>query len=203
MIAGDIADRAGFKAGDRVLAVNGEPMMTRDQLIEAISRNDGRPIDVTVAREGRELRLTAVPEKRGEDRAKLFLYLGEATTRVSAQFVGDGHTVASFDLDLHDLCSSLGNRSDRQAQSLATDLFDGIQIDFLQYLQFRPKLGQQLAVGTIDRLALAARPINFAEQFRERDEARCLPTSFRGAPLGASYGAQCAPENPSCSRVGR
>ena len=38
MIAGDRAEQAGLKAGDVVLAVNGERVVTRAQLIEADRR---------------------------------------------------------------------------------------------------------------------------------------------------------------------
>ena len=42
VIAGQPGGAAGLKAGDVVLAVNGERMVTRTQFIEAISRNGGR-----------------------------------------------------------------------------------------------------------------------------------------------------------------
>ena len=38
VIAGEPAESAGLLAGDVVLAVNGERMVTRTQLVEAISR---------------------------------------------------------------------------------------------------------------------------------------------------------------------
>jgi regulator of sigma E protease len=78
VIAGEPAERAGLKAGDVVLAVNGERMVTRAQLIEAISRNGGREIDLTIRRDGQEQRLKATPEQRG-DRGMLGLYVSEPT----------------------------------------------------------------------------------------------------------------------------
>ena len=78
VIAGEPAERAGLEGGDVVLAVNGERMVTRAQLIEAISRNGGREIEITIERGGQQLRLQATPEQRG-DRGMLGLYVTEPT----------------------------------------------------------------------------------------------------------------------------
>jgi len=78
VIAGEPAERAGLKAGDVVLAVNGERMVTRAQLIEAISRNGGREIELTIQRDGQQQRIAATPEQRG-DRGMLGLYVTEPT----------------------------------------------------------------------------------------------------------------------------
>ena len=43
VIKGDVAEKAGLKAGDLMLAVNGEPMTQPTQLTDAISRNAGKP----------------------------------------------------------------------------------------------------------------------------------------------------------------
>ena len=78
VIAGTPAERAGLKAGDLVLAVNGERMVTRTQFIEAISRNPEREIEMTIERGEQELRITATPYKEG-DRGMLGLYVAEPT----------------------------------------------------------------------------------------------------------------------------
>ena len=78
VIAGEPAERAGLMAGDVVLAVNGERMVTRTQLIEAISRNGGREIELTIERDGRQQQVRATPEQRG-DRGMLGVYVTEPT----------------------------------------------------------------------------------------------------------------------------
>ena len=78
VIAGEPAERAGLKAGDIVLAVNGQRMVTRPQFIEAISRNGGREIELTIRRGGQEQRITATPVQRG-DRGLLGVYVTEPT----------------------------------------------------------------------------------------------------------------------------
>jgi regulator of sigma E protease len=78
VIAGEPAERAGLKAGDIVVAVNGERMVTRTQFIEAISRNGGKEIDLTIERGGQQLQVAATPEQRG-DRGMLGVYVSEPT----------------------------------------------------------------------------------------------------------------------------
>ncbi|MGH9257175.1 MAG: RIP metalloprotease RseP [Vicinamibacterales bacterium] len=80
VIAGEPAERAGLQAGDVVLAVNGERMATRMQLIDAISRNGGREIELTIERGGQPLQIRATPEQRG-DRGMLGVYVAEPTRR--------------------------------------------------------------------------------------------------------------------------
>jgi regulator of sigma E protease len=78
VLAGDRAEQAGFKAGDIIVAVNGERMATRMQLIDVISQSGGKTIQVTVKRgEGQET-LTATPEQRGA-RGWLGVELSEPT----------------------------------------------------------------------------------------------------------------------------
>ena len=77
-VRGDPAERAGLKAGDVIAAVNGERVAFRAQLIEAISRNAGHEIDLTILRDGRELQIAVTPEKRGE-RGWIGVSLREAT----------------------------------------------------------------------------------------------------------------------------
>jgi len=78
VIPGRPAEKAGLKAGDVVLAVNGERMVTRSQFIDAISRNGERDIELTIEREEQQLRIKATPYKEG-DRGMLGLYVSEPT----------------------------------------------------------------------------------------------------------------------------
>ena len=78
VIAGEPAERAGLMADDIVLAVDGERMVTRTQLVETISRNGDQEIELTIQREGREQIVRATPEQRG-DRGMLGIYVTEPT----------------------------------------------------------------------------------------------------------------------------
>jgi regulator of sigma E protease len=78
VVQGDRADRAGVKPGDVIVAVNGERVVFQSQLIEGISRNAGREIDLTILRDGRERHIAVTPDKRG-DRGMIGVSLREAT----------------------------------------------------------------------------------------------------------------------------
>jgi regulator of sigma E protease len=78
VLPGDRAEQAGFMAGDVIVAVNGERMATRAQLIDVISQSAGKTIDVRVRRGEGEQTLSATPDRRG-DRGWLGVELSEAT----------------------------------------------------------------------------------------------------------------------------
>jgi regulator of sigma E protease len=82
VLPGEPAERAGLKDGDIVLAVNGERMATRTQLVAAISRNGGREIELTIKRGDEQLQVRATPEQRG-DRGLLGVYVTEPTKMVN------------------------------------------------------------------------------------------------------------------------
>jgi regulator of sigma E protease len=82
VLPGEPAERAGLKDGDIVLAVNGERMATRTQLVAAISRNGGREIELTIKRGNEQLQVRATPEQRG-DRGLLGVYVTEPTKMVN------------------------------------------------------------------------------------------------------------------------
>ena len=78
VIAGEPAERAGIKAGDVVLAVDGERMVTQANLIKKISGSGGREVELTIGRDGQQLRIRATPRQQGE-RALLGVFLKEPT----------------------------------------------------------------------------------------------------------------------------
>ena len=67
-----------MKAGDVVLAVNGERMVFARQLTEAISRNAGKQIELLIRRGGAELHIPVTPEQRG-DRGCIGVSISEET----------------------------------------------------------------------------------------------------------------------------
>jgi regulator of sigma E protease len=78
VVPNDPADKAGVKAGDRVVAVNREPVVTRTQLADAISKNGGHETDLLIVRNGQEMHIAVVPEQRGA-RAMIGISITEAS----------------------------------------------------------------------------------------------------------------------------
>jgi regulator of sigma E protease len=78
LVPNDPADKAGLKAGDVVVAVDGELMTSRTQLQAAISRNGGREIDMRIRRGSQEMHIAVVPEQRAE-RGMIGIAIGEPT----------------------------------------------------------------------------------------------------------------------------
>jgi regulator of sigma E protease len=72
------AEKAGLKAGDVVIAVNGERVIIGRQLSEAISRNAGREVELTIRRDGQERQMKVTPVKHG-DRGLIGITIKEAT----------------------------------------------------------------------------------------------------------------------------
>jgi regulator of sigma E protease len=72
------AQKAGLQVGDVVIAVNGERVIIGRQLSEAISRNVGHEVELTIRRNGQEQRVKVTPLKRG-DRGLIGIDIKEAT----------------------------------------------------------------------------------------------------------------------------
>jgi regulator of sigma E protease len=77
-IKGDPADKAGVKPGDVVIAINGERTVSPGDVSEAISRNAGHEIDLTIRRSGQQVHVAVTPELRGE-RGMIGVSLVEST----------------------------------------------------------------------------------------------------------------------------
>jgi regulator of sigma E protease len=77
--AGSPAERMGLMKGDIVRAINGVRMATRAQIIDTISRNGERELEMTVLRGDDTVTLRGTPEPQG-DGALLGFWMGERTT---------------------------------------------------------------------------------------------------------------------------
>lgn len=62
VVEGSPAARAGLEAGDRIEAIDGEPVPDWDALVEAVRASPGAPLRLTVLRDGRRIELQARPE---------------------------------------------------------------------------------------------------------------------------------------------
>ncbi|HUO35258.1 MAG TPA: RIP metalloprotease RseP [Candidatus Acidoferrum sp.] len=55
------AEKAGLKSGDEFLSINGEKIVTWPQMVDAVRKSDGRPLNLVVRRDGKELPFTITP----------------------------------------------------------------------------------------------------------------------------------------------
>ncbi len=77
-IPGDPADKAGLKAGDAVLAVDGERIILSSDLVKTTSKNAGNRITITVRRDGQELQIPVTPVLR-DNRGMIGITTSEPT----------------------------------------------------------------------------------------------------------------------------
>ncbi|HTV98050.1 MAG TPA: RIP metalloprotease RseP [Steroidobacteraceae bacterium] len=65
--AGSAGERAGLRAGDKILAVDGKPLANSSDLIAAVSGSPGRTLSIEIERGGRQLTLAAAVPRVMED----------------------------------------------------------------------------------------------------------------------------------------
>ena len=63
ILPGSAAEEAGLRAGDRVTAVDGQPVRKWDELSRMISQSGGKSLRITSEREGRSVELTVTPRR--------------------------------------------------------------------------------------------------------------------------------------------
>jgi regulator of sigma E protease len=55
------AEKAGIRIGDEILSVDGQPIPAIEAMIEALKRSQGKPVEITVRRDGQEKTFTMQP----------------------------------------------------------------------------------------------------------------------------------------------
>ncbi len=77
---GSAAEQAGFQAGDKIVAINAEPIEDWKQVVDAISWSPGVDINVTVERNGTVTQLVLNPATRELDDGRIRGFAGLAPT---------------------------------------------------------------------------------------------------------------------------
>jgi len=77
-IAESPAEAAGLKAGDEILAVDGQRMVFRTMVIDAVSKKADQPVEFKIRRNGQDMTVAITPRKEG-DVGKVGMYMLEAT----------------------------------------------------------------------------------------------------------------------------
>jgi regulator of sigma E protease len=63
VVDGSAAQQAGLKPGDRVVAVDGQPIERWEELVDAVRKHPGRSLALKVERSGRTLRISVTPKR--------------------------------------------------------------------------------------------------------------------------------------------
>lgn len=66
VMPGSPAETAGFKPGDMVLRIDGRPIQSFNEMQRIVAFHTGQPLSFVVRRDGREVQLSAAPERREE-----------------------------------------------------------------------------------------------------------------------------------------
>jgi len=61
LVPGEVADKAGFQAGDSIVAINGAPVRTWSDMVARVANSAGQPLTFDVVRAGKHVQLTATP----------------------------------------------------------------------------------------------------------------------------------------------
>ena len=67
IVAGSVADQAGLEAGDQILAAEGKPITTWDELVQAVRSHAGRELQLSYRRGDERRELSLVPETVQQD----------------------------------------------------------------------------------------------------------------------------------------
>ena len=85
IIPGTAADRAGFKAGDRVISISGRPIASWGEFMAEVATSPGKLLIFEVERGGQRLEIRAVPDRSPDDAKRGRLGV-EAGDRVKREF---------------------------------------------------------------------------------------------------------------------
>lgn len=77
----DLAHEAGLRCGDVLHKIDGKSVESAADVTEAVQRSDGRPLKLTVLRDGREKLLTLAPRKT-DDGWRLGIYVRDGLTGI-------------------------------------------------------------------------------------------------------------------------
>ena len=61
VLPGHVAEQAGLRSGDRIVALNGTPVVEWEQLAKTIHESPGKPVRLTVERDGRRFDVLVTP----------------------------------------------------------------------------------------------------------------------------------------------
>jgi regulator of sigma E protease len=76
VLSGTPADRAGLQAGDQVESIDGTPIVTFPQFVDAVHNSDGRELHLEIERNGKSLPVSLAPVKSMDGDGKMVWLIG-------------------------------------------------------------------------------------------------------------------------------
>jgi len=93
VIPGKAAERAGFKAGDLIVAIDGSPIERFEEIVRTVRLFPGVPLEFKARRDGQEINLTATPDvidQEGRFGHQRYGQLGISRTGLDRELVRHG-----------------------------------------------------------------------------------------------------------------
>jgi regulator of sigma E protease len=83
ILPGGAAERAGFKPGDRVLAISGRPITSWSEFLAEVAQSATKPLVFEIDRAGQRLEIKATPDRAPDDakRGRLGVEAGDSVKR--------------------------------------------------------------------------------------------------------------------------
>jgi len=94
------AAEAGLQPGDQILAVNGQPVRSAEQVTQFIRDNKGHPITLTVNRAGQQKDITATARKLSDGRERLGFRPDEEIPLQQAGLIGAASYAVNSNLEI-------------------------------------------------------------------------------------------------------
>lgn len=118
VLAGKAADAAGLQPGDRVLAVNGKPIVTWEEFLTAVQANGETTLNLEYERDGRKNTVAVKPEYNQERQRALIGVIAKLETEhyglIESISMGIEHTGKTLSLMLAELSRIFSNFSGDQ-----------------------------------------------------------------------------------------
>ncbi len=148
---GTPAEKAGIKSGDKIIAMNGKPIATWQQLVEAVRGSDGRPIRFEVHRDGKDLSFDITPVQGMDADGSMVWQVGVAR-KVQAEYQRQSFVAAGKEAGIQ---TALGLR---QIAQVLGGLFTGhVKLRQLSsVVGIARESGRAAKRGAVDLIALTA-----------------------------------------------
>ncbi|MBR7156476.1 MAG: site-2 protease family protein [Lentisphaeria bacterium] len=112
---GSIAEKAGLRSGDIILNIADQPVLDYLQLQMAFNGSCGKPLKITVQREGKELDFTVIPEEiKGVEQPEIYLAGVNMTVEdklVKIASITPGSAAAEAKLKENDILAAINGKA--------------------------------------------------------------------------------------------